>query len=123
MADYVTVPSNLICLKCKYCCHHLHAQAPKDIENHFKSEHPTVKNPKKHLDYLCRICMQCDVNETLEDLEQHLEEEHSELKPKCNNDDDSTTKRKDEKATSPDVSSELVRPLLEQLIESFPIFN
>lgn len=114
IGEYVTVPSNLICLKCKFCRHHLHAQTMDDFEEHFKLEHPGVKSPKKHLDYLCRICMHHDLNETLEDLEQHIEEEHSDILKAVSqsqidpavkeSNDDAAANRAADKAKSPDVS-------------------
>jgi hypothetical protein len=106
-------------MKCKYCCEHLYAQTEADLENHFRSEHKTVKNFSKHLDFLCRICMQCETHDTWNDLKQHLEDVHRDLF--VTNDEESDM-RKEEKELSPDVSplSDIVRPLIESLIENIP---
>ena len=139
MTEYVVVPSNLTCLKCKYCSHPLHAQSMSDFENHFKVEHPTVKNPKKHLDYLCRVCMQTDLYDTIEDLEQHIDEEHSDLVKSSQSDapgrksdadhkdssnsDATEAPRSDTKATSPDVSSsvDVAMSVLSSVVKTLPL--
>ena len=138
MTEYVTVPSDLVCLKCKYCSHPLHAQSMADFETHFRLEHPTVKNPKKHLDYLCRVCMQTDLYDTMEDLEQHIDEEHSDLVKDQNdaeksggdanhkdlsNPDATATPRSDAKATSPDVSSsvDIAKSVISNVVEALPL--
>ena len=128
LSQLIVIPSNLVCLKCKFCCDHLYAQTLEDIQNHFKTEHPSVKNFGKHLDFLCRRCMQCDTHETWNDLKLHLADEHGNVATRndgCGDvakDDAITQQERDaDKETSPDVSCSvfaIVRPLIDSLIDS-----
>ncbi len=63
--------------------------------------------------------MQCETHDTWNDLKQHLEDVHRDLF--VTNDEESDM-RKEEKELSPDVSplSDIVRPLIESLIENIP---
>jgi hypothetical protein len=77
-SEYIRYPTNLQCIKCNMCGLMFHAQKISDLELHFNLAHPDCDFSDGHLDYLCRLCMSTGQNDTMDELRQHLEDEHPE---------------------------------------------
>ena len=74
--DWVRFPRNFRCVKCNMCGTMFHAQEITDVEFHFKLAHEDCEFSTGHLDFLCRLCMTSGRHDTMDELQDHFQEEH-----------------------------------------------